>query len=293
MDKIKLFHHRPHKLGEAILWHEALQCLFWIDLLEPTLFQADAEAKNVRSWPLNLAAPLGAICATEDPNHLLISHRHGLSLLNIDDLSVKDFADPENGRDMVSYNDIKCDRWQRCWVGSSHLLEREPRGALWCVANAEEFALGDAGFAISNGPAFSKDGAAMYFNDSLGKQTLVYDISATSLLPRNRRILRTYAPEEGLPDGNTVDADGNIWTAHWGGSQISQMTPSGIVLKTYPVPALNVTTLCFGGEDYRTLYITTARDGMTVEQLEAQPLSGSLFFMQSGAQGLAEPLFKP
>jgi xylono-1,5-lactonase len=292
MDDIQLFHQRQHRLGESIMWHDVLQCLFWIDLLEPALFRADAQGNNLQSWPLNLKAPLGAICATEDPDLLLISHRHGLSLLNIDNLSLKDFANPENGRDQVSFNDLKIDRWQRCWVGSSHVLELEPRGALWCVASADDFALGDAGFAISNGPAFSTDGATMYFNDSLGKQTLTYDITASSLLPRNRRVLRTYTPEEGLPDGNTVDAEGNIWTAHWGGSQISQMTPSGVVIKTYAVPALNVTTLCFGGEDYRTLYITTARDGMSASQLEAQPLSGSLFVLQPGTQGLAEPLFK-
>lgn len=292
MDEPQLFYHRQHRLGEAVLWHEVLQCLFWIDLLEPALFRADADGKSVQSWPLNLEAPLGAICATVDSNLLLVSHRHGLSLLNIDNLSLKDFANPENGRDLVSYNDLKIDRWQRCWVGSSHLLEREPRGALWCVASAHEYALGDAGFAISNGPAFSMDGATMYFNDSLGRQTLAYDIVATSLMPRNRRVFRTYTADEGLPDGNTVDADGNIWTAHWGGSQISQMTPSGVVIETYPVPALNVTSLCFGGEGYRTLYITTARDGMSASQLEAQPLSGSLFVLQTGTQGLAEPLFK-
>jgi xylono-1,5-lactonase len=292
MDDIQIFHHAQHKLGEAILWHEAQQCLFWIDLLEPVLFQADAKGENVHSWPLKLEAPLGAICATEDPNFLLISHRHGLSLLNINNRELTDFANPENGRDMVSYNDLKCDRWQRCWVGSSHLLEREPRGALWCVASATNYVLGDAGFAISNGPAFSRDGLTMFFNDSLGKQTLAYDIEHTSMLPRNRRVIRQYTSEEGLPDGNTVDADGNIWTAHWGGSQISKMTPSGEVLKTYPVPALNVTTICFGGFDFKTLYITTARDGMTQTQLEAQPLSGSLFSFQPGPQGLAEPLFK-
>jgi xylono-1,5-lactonase len=155
-----------------------------------------------------------------------------------------------------------------------------------------QYTLGDAGFAISNGPAFSKDGHTMFFNDSLGKQTFAYDIGNQSLLPRNRRVIRYYAGDEGLPDGNTVDAEGNIWTAHWGGSQISQMTPSGEVLKAYSVPALNVTTLCFGGADYKTLYITTARDGMTEVQLQAQPLSGSLFSIQPGVRGHPEPLFK-
>lgn len=292
MTEVQLYHQRHHKLGEAILWHAARQCLYWIDLLEPELFCADATPGNVQSWPLALPAPLGAIAATENPNLLLVSHRNGLSLLNLTDFSLTDFADPENGRDMISYNDLKCDRWQRCWVGTSHLLEREPRGALWCVVRPTEFALGDAGFAVANGPAFSKDGKTMYFNDSLGRQTLAYDIDNLGLLPRNRRRIRNYSADEGLPDGNTVDADGNIWTAHWGGSQISQMTPTGAVLKTYHVPALNVTTLCFGGTDYKTLYITTARDGMTAEQLDAQPLSGSLFFIQPGVQGLAEPLFK-
>lgn len=292
MSEVQLYHQRQHKLGEAILWHDASQCLYWIDLLEPELFRSNPATGEVRSWPLDLSAPLGAIVATENPNLLLVSHRNGLSLLNLEHLSLTDFVDPENGRHMVSYNDLKSDRWQRCWVGTSHLLECEPRGALWCVASPAAFALGDVGFAISNGPAFSIDGTTMYFNDSLARQTLAYDIEKHNLLPRNRRVIRTYTGDEGLPDGSTVDADGNIWTAHWGGSQVSQMTPSGNLLKTYPVPALNVTTLCFGNTDYKTLYITTARDGMTAEQLAAQPLSGSLFSLQTGVQGLPEPLFK-
>jgi xylono-1,5-lactonase len=153
--------------------------------------------------------------------------------------------------------------------------------------------LGDVGFEVSNGPAFSPDGHTMYFNDSVGRRTLAYDIRPDDLHPTNRRIIRTYAKkEEGIPDGAIVDQDGMIWIAHWGGAQVSRITPDGQVLARHPVPARNVTTMCFAGPDFRTLYITTARDGMEEAALKVQPDAGSVFRLETDVRGLPEPLFK-
>lgn len=286
MSKVELFIESKQRLGEAIIWHEAGQCLYWIDLLEPTLYR---HATATQSWPLPLGAPIGAILATDDPDRLLITHREGLSLLRLSDLSLAPYCNPEAGRDAVIWNDAKCDRWGRVWAGTSHALEKEPRGVLWCIENREHFALGDAGFVVSNGPAFSPDGATLYFNDSAGRATYAYDISKDDLHPRNRRILITFTPEEGMPDGVITDAEGCLWIAHWGGACVSRYSPQGRLVDRHPVPALNVTTMCFAG---KTLYITTARDGLDEAALAASPLSGSLFRLETGVPGLPEPLFK-
>lgn len=285
---MKLFIEAKHRLGEAIIWHEAGKCLYWIDLLDPALFRHDPATGVTQSFPLPLAAPLGAIVATEDADLLLLTHRRGLSLLRLSNLEIAPYADPEAGRDAIIYNDAKCDRWGRLWAGSSHALEREPRGALWCLTGTRQ-ALGDAGFAVANGPAFSPDGRRMYFNDSMGRQTLVYDIDEADLLPRNRRVFANFAAGEGLPDGVIVDGEGCLWIAHWGGARITRWSPEGERLAVHPVPALNVTTMCFAGPDYKTLYITTARDGMDEAALAAMPLSGSLFTLETDVKGLPEP----
>lgn len=288
---MKLFIEAKHRLGEAVIWHKAHACLYWIDLLDPALFRHDLTAGKTQTFALPLAAPLGAIVATEDADLLLVTHRKGLSLLRLSTREIAPYADPEAGRDAIIYNDAKCDRWGRLWVGSSHALEKEPRGALWCLVGKRQ-ALGDAGFAVANGPAFSPGGGKMYFNDSVGRQTLVYDISEADLLPRNRRVFASFAPEEGLPDGVIVDSEGCLWIAHWGGARITRWSPEGKRLAAYPVPALNVTTMCFAGPDYKTLYITTARDGMDEAALAAMPMSGSLFKLATDVTGLPEPLMR-
>ena len=292
MSQAELFIAAKHRLGEAIIWHEAHQCLFWIDLLDPALFRYDLKTANTQSWPLPLEAPIGAIAATDNPDLLLITHRRGLSLLRLSDLSLEPYCDPESGRDAIIWNDAKCDRWGRVWAGSSHAFEKEARGALWCVRDRNHFALGDAGFAISNGPAVSPDGLTLYFNDSLGRTTFAYDIGENDLHPRNRRALIHFAPEDGLPDGVITDAEGCLWIAHWGGARVSHYTAGGKLIAAYPVPAHNVTTMCFAGPDFSTLYITTARDGLDAAALAEMPLSGSLFRLETDTTGLPEPLFR-
>ena len=278
-------------LGESAIWHAASKRLLWIDLYVPRLFIHDPVSEKTEVHEIKLRAPLGAIVATTDPDFLMITHADGISSLHIISGKTKLFAHPEAGRDAVNYNDCKVDRWGRLWAGTSHVKEKETRGALWCVLSDGTCYLGDVGFAISNGPAFSLDGKVMYFNDSLGRQTFAYDIAADDPYPRNRRVLVSYDAEEGLPDGLTVDSDDNLWVAHWGGSRITRISPKGVRLETVSIPAPHVTTVGFGGLDLGTLYVTTARDGLSENQIHNFPQSGDLFSLRPNANGVAEVLF--
>lgn len=291
MPRAELWIESEHRLGESIIWHVASRLLLWVDLLDPAIFSHDLSAGTTLRRALPLPAPIGSIAATTDPKRVIIAHRGGLSLLNIETLALEFFCDPEQGRDHVIYNDIKVDRWGRLWVGTSHAREQDPRGALWCVKDAKTFALADAGFAISNGPAFSPFGGTMYFNDSLGRQTLAYDISRDDLLARNRRVLRAYTESEGMPDGVVVSSNGHIWSAQWGGAAVLRMTGDGAPVERIDVAAANVTTLCFGGDDLCDVFITTARDGVSAEAMARLPLTGSLFRWRADQPGLEEPLF--
>jgi D-xylonolactonase len=280
-----------HRLGESILWHEARQRFFWIDLMDPALWSCPATGADPDCRPLPLPPPIGSIAATTSDRHLMLAHRSGLSLLNIDTLGLEPWCDPEQGRDGIIFNDMKCDRWGRLWVGTSHERECDPRGALWCVKDRNTWRLADVGFPISNGPAFSPDGATMYVNDSFNRQTFAYDIRAGDLRATNRRVLATYSEAEGMPDGLTVDATGHICSAQWGGAAVIRLSPEGETRTHFAVPAGNVTSQCFGGAGSARLYVTTARDGLSAEALAAQPLTGSLFTLDALAPGLPEPLF--
>jgi xylono-1,5-lactonase len=280
-----------NQLGEAAIWHAASQRLLWVDLYDPKLFIHDPVANTTEVRVIALKGPLGAIAATTNPALLVVTHLEGISTINIETGDTKPFAKPEQGRDALIYNDCKVDRFGRLWVGTSHDREVEARGALWCVLPNGECFLVDAGFAVSNGPAFSLDGKTMYFNDSVGRKTFVYDISASDPHPRNRRALISYTEEEGMPDGLTVDADDCLWVAHWGGARITRFSPKGERSHAINIPAPQVTTVGFGGVDYKTLFITTARDGLSDAVLARWPQSGDLFAIEPDVAGVPEPLF--
>ena len=288
-DEAQLLHQASHRLGESILWHEARQTLYWTDLFDPGLFQMTPGGPLTHT-ALDLPPPIGSAAATTDPGKLILLCRSGLLLLDLGTMAFQPYCDPEQGRDAIIYNDLKCDRFGRLWVGTSHALEREARGALWGVKDRRRWQLGDAGFPVSNGPAFSPDGRLMYFNDSFNRQTFVYDISEDSLLPENRRLLASYSEEEGMPDGLTVDAEGCIWTAQWAGARVIRLSPKGEKLQTVHVPSGHVTSVCLGGKQRRELFITTATDGLSPDMLKRYPQSGSVFRFTADAPGLPEPL---
>ena len=288
MGKVELLTRANHVLGEAMLWHAARKCLMWIDLYEPMLCSLDLENGKVARQLLDVAAPIGAIVATTHPDLLIMSHRNGLSIVDLNSLALTPYANPEQNRDGVIYNDMKVDRWGRLWVGTSHDKEVMPRGALWCLKTPHDYRLADAGFAISNGPAFSPDGNTMYFSDSFNREILAYDISPGHEHAQNRRVFARFHEEDGLPDGLTVDASGCVWSAQWNGACIFKLAPSGEVLARYDVPAGNVTSLAFHGT---TLFITTARDSLSQDMLEKYPLTGSVFKSDTDSHGLPETLF--
>jgi xylono-1,5-lactonase len=287
----ELYIKSQHRLGESIIWHVARQCYFWVDLLDVELFCHDPIAGQTATSKIALPPPIGSIAATTDPNLLVLAHRGGLSLLDLRSMELTFYCDPEGERDAIIYNDIKVDRWGRLWVGTSHEREQEERGALWCVASPTRWALADAGFAISNGPAFSLDGHTMYFNDSARRKTFAFDISQDCLTARNRRTLIQHSDADGMPDGVVVDASDNIWTAQWAGSALLKFDREGQRLECIDVPSVHVTTLCFGGADLRQPLITTATDAATPVQLNDLPLSGSLFTFENSLEGVCEPLF--
>lgn len=287
----EIFLEAQHPLAESIHWQKEKNRLLWVDLLNPSFHMYDFNSGQTFAQTLPLATPIGSFVLTDDPDVVVLGHRHGLSFLNVLSMTLTPFCDPERGRDAIIYNDLKMDRYGRLWVGTSHVKEKEPRGALWCVTTKGEATLVDTGFAIANGPAISPDGSTMYFNDSLARQTLAYDLDPEKPGAWNRRVFATYTEEEGLPDGVITDSEGCLWCAQWLGARIIKLSPQGEKLATYPVPAGNVTTMCFAGKENRTLYITTARDGLDDKVLARFPKTGAVFKLQSSNTGIEEPRF--
>jgi sugar lactone lactonase YvrE len=143
------------------------------------------------------------------------------------------------------------------------------------------------GTRISNGITWSPNYQIFYFIDTPTRQVTGFDYDLETGQISNPRPVVCVPQELGWPDGMTADMEGMLWVAMWGGAKITRWNPStGQLLEAFSIPALNVTACAFGGPDLTDLYITSARKGMNAMQLGEYPLSGGLFRLQTGIQGL-------
>jgi sugar lactone lactonase YvrE len=149
----------------------------------------------------------------------------------------------------------------------------------------------DSGFTVSNGLGWSPDQRTFYFIDTFRRAILAYDYSATAGTISNRRVFARTGESDGYPDGMAVDAEGHVLVAFWGGWKIIRYDPDGKAEREIRFPVANPTACAFGGKDLNELYVTTARLGLTPEQLGEQPLAGDLFRVRLEFQGQQEPPF--
>ena len=279
-------------LGESVLWSSDLQSLCWIDGVAAEVHRWEALSRRHSVIKLPLDPVVGMIAATSEPGTFVASHVRGLTLVNLDTLRLTPLADPEQGRADIAYNDGKVDPQGRLWAGTFDVNETEPRGCLWLLENGAPPRLMETGMAVVNGPAFSPDGRTVYVSDSVARRILAFDLEADR--PRNRRVLAEFAPEDGLPDGLTVDAEGCVWCAFWDGGRVMRLSPEGRRMLAIAIPAPRVTSVTFGGHSLDTLYVTTARYGLTAADLEKYPTAGALFEIQTPVRGLStKPLQLP
>jgi sugar lactone lactonase YvrE len=280
-----LTEHRD-KLGESAQWNSATGELFWIDFYGPTIHRLASDGRRT-DWTLSQFASIGSVVPCAD-GRLVVGMDNGLYYFNPRDGGVAPFADPNQGRPDLPYNDAKVDRHGNYWVGNFDATESAPRGVLYVLNRRGEWRIGDSGFTVCNGPTFSPAGDVLYFSDSLGRQSLAYDLDgATGRLTR-RRVFQKYSEADGVPDGCCVDAEGCVWVALYDGSKVMRLSREGERLDTLRLPARNITSCCLGGKDLRTLFVTSghALDG-------SEPEGGALFATEVAVPGLPEPLFKP
>jgi sugar lactone lactonase YvrE len=279
------------RLGESIMWHPGEQALYWVDWYGPTLHRLAQGETKPHSWRFEDGVILGSFVFAAGGG-ILLALGGGLKLFDPATGKTQDFADPNEKRQGVSYNDSKVDRFGRLWVGTFDLGETEPRGILYCVNSTGGYTIGDSGFAVCNGPAFSPDGKTMYFSDSVGKRILAYDVSAENTRLMNRRVFASLADKQGLPDGLTVDAAGDVWCAHYGAGRVTRFNPSGGRKHMFQLPCPSVTSCCIGGSNMSTLYVTTGWSPGVQSAAEEQGPGGSVFAADVDALGLAEPEFE-
>jgi sugar lactone lactonase YvrE len=276
-------------LGEGPVWDEQGGFVWWVDIKGPALHRYRPAGGEVRCW--DLPEPVGA-AALRTRGGLLLALQRGFAFFEPETGQLERLYDPEPQSPQNRLNDGKCDALGRFWVGSMHDPVQVPSGHLYRLDPDLDLERFDMGFMVTNGPAWSGDGRTFYFTDTAGRRIYAFDFDMAAGRLGARRLFVEVPRAEGLPDGQCVDAEDHVWTAHWNGGRVTRYRPDGTVERVVRLPAPLVTSCCFGGEDLSTLYVTTARVGLEPAAIEAAPLSGGLFAVTGlGVRGRPSPRF--
>ncbi|MSU49664.1 MAG: SMP-30/gluconolactonase/LRE family protein [Opitutus sp.] len=272
-------------LGEGALWDVATQRLLWVDITQKRVCRFDPVSGANEVFQLD--AMVGTVVATTRGD-MLVALQQGVARLDPKTGRVSDLRCPA-GHDAkrIRFNDGKCDPRGRLWVGSMALDFAQGAGALYCFDPDGTVSERVRQVTVSNGIVWSHDQRKMYYIDSPTRAVDVFDYDVETGAIANRRHAWELPEGWGFPDGMTIDAEGKLWIALWGGSAVVRWDPeSGRVLEKIAVPAPHVTSCAFGGPDLKSLYITSAREGRSAEQLAQEPLAGSIFVARPGVCGV-------
>jgi sugar lactone lactonase YvrE len=278
-------------LGECPIWSHRDQCLYWLDMYKLAIYRYRPKEKRNEQLALPNINHVSSFIPRKKKGFIL-----GVStgLVFYDELSgsITPFIDPRNNRRDTLLNDAKADYLGRLWVGTYHESEKEPRAALYRIEPNGEFTTVIDQLICSNGPAFSPDGHILYIADSMRSTIYEYDVDPNSGSLGDQKVFASVPRALGFPDGMTVDCDGGLWNAHYGGGLITRYYPNGTIDFTVSLPAPYVTSCMFGGPNLSTLFVTTASSDANGSELTPQaPLSGALFKIDTHFEGIVEPEF--
>ncbi|OYV01131.1 MAG: gluconolactonase [Burkholderiales bacterium PBB5] len=280
----------PALLGESPLWHPDEQRLYWVDIPGRQLHQFEPRSGAHRQWAFDTEP---ACCVPVLGGGLLLAMRDGLWRFDPASGQRQRVAAPPYPTAEQRYNDGKADAQGRFWVGTLD-DQRRPLAALYRFDDGQTRRMVE-GISVSNGLAFSPDGRTLYWADTKAHAIDAFDVDASDGSLSRRRPFARFAPRTegqpltsygGRPDGAAVDSEGAYWVAMYEGQRLLRLSPEGALLQDLPLPVRCPTMPCLGGDDYRTLYITTARNGRPAEELAAQPLAGCVLQLRVDVPGL-------
>lgn len=288
--KAELFVDARSELGEGPFWHPLVKRLFWFDILNQTLLSADETGHVHDRFTFKDTVSAAGII---DEDRLLIAQSGALLDFSMSRDSSTLVMPLEADKPGNRTNDGRVNPAGGLWIGTMSRRGGEEPG----VGSVYQYRAGEltpilSGITIPNSTCFSPDGGTAYFTDA-GKVIKKCPIDPATGLPVGEWSDFAVISDEGVEaDGSVVDEAGYVWNARWNGSSVVRYAPDGTIDTVIELPVSRVTCPCFGGEDLRTLYITSARQGLSPEQLEAQPHAGSVFVIRVDTPGLRETIVK-
>jgi sugar lactone lactonase YvrE len=250
------------EVGEGPVWSSGSGELYWVDI-PVGVVRRDSPFSGAGAG-ITLPWSVGAV-ALRAGGGLFFASSAGFGVIH--DRSepwLYDLRTPF-ARPGYRMNDGKCDAAGRFWAGGTAIDFRPGGGSLHVVDDAWQVRTELTGLTLPNGMDWSPDGTEFYLADTMQHQVYAFEFDVTSGRLGRRRVVIDFSPERGLPDGLTVDADGSLWIAMWGQGRILQVRPDGGKMASVEVPVHQPSSCAFGGAGYSTLFVTSAREGLAVE----------------------------
>jgi sugar lactone lactonase YvrE len=274
---VEVFSKYKAKLGEGPIYDRDNDRLFWVDIEGEKIIIEEGITKNSVEKIVNLPDLVSSLCVINE-TEVIATIRHGFYILNINTGGLTKLLEIETDLKDNRFNDGKCDPLGRYWAGTMNMKKSGPTGNLYKLElNKISKILG--GLTVSNGLGWSPDNDKMYLIDSPVRKVYVFDFNLNRGEIYNKQVLIDFGNEPGNPDGMTVDEEGYLWIAHWGGGKVSRWSPNGKKVFEIKMPVTYVSSVTFGGEDLSTLFITSASKDDEVQ-------SGKLFMVDVKIRGL-------
>ena len=284
-DQAELFIDSRCMLGEGPFWHPLLNRLFWFDILNQTLFSATTDGHLVDRITFKDVASAAAVI---DEDHLLVAQAGALIKYQISTDTSSVVVPLEEELVGNRPNDGRVDQAGGLWIGTMSRQGGQDAGA----GSVYHYKAGKLttireNITIPNSICFSPDGRTAYFADTVKPVIQKVATDPETGLPIGEWTEFARTEGMGAPDGSAVDAEGYVWNARWGAGCVVRHAPDGSVDRVVEVPGASRTTCpAFGGDDLKTLYITTAREGATDEDLKREPSAGGVFAIRVDVPGL-------
>lgn len=266
------------EIAEGPLWHPEDERLYWIDIPEGALFEYDPVRDDYHH--VREGAVVGGYTIESDGT--LLFFEDDCAITHWDDGTDRTILDDIPDERGNRFNDVIADPAGRVFAGTMPTDDR--LGSLYLVDTDGTYELIIDGIDLPNGFGFSNEEDVFYLTESYGDVIYAYDYDReTGALSRERDLIR-FDDEPGMPDGLTVDSNGGIWSAQFGGGCIIRFSPDGTETDRIELPTPNVTSLIFGGPEYTDLYVTTAK----FDAPEDDPRAGNIFRVDPGYRGVPE-----
>ncbi|CAH1687811.1 Sugar lactone lactonase YvrE [Hyphomicrobiales bacterium] len=274
-------------LGESPVWSQTEEALYWVDIRAPSVARLDADGAVTR-WPLPELA--GAVMLHRGGG-LVLGLKSGLYAFDTVTAALRQLLPVDEGHVENRINDSRCDGRGRIWFSTMWDFGRASTGSLYCVGPGLACKRILDGLTVPNAICFAPAGDRVYVADSARGTIDCLDLDVDTGEVRARGPFVPAGVVPGKPDGATVDAEGFVWNARFGAGSLARFAPDGRLDKLVSLPVSNPTSCSFGGPGLRTLFITTATQGLSPEQHEAEPLAGAVLAFEPAVAGLPEPSY--